>query len=95
MTEHPDCDLAWFRGLAADEVRNLEQTETPALMERRIYRWHCGCNQARMMEILGPAMKQDPEALFAGDPKIEIRCPRCGARHAITREALEAYVVKG
>jgi molecular chaperone Hsp33 len=94
VTEHPDCDLAWFRSLTADKVRTLEETETLALMERRIYRWHCGCNQARMMEVLAPTMKHDPEALFGGDAKIEIRCPRCGARHAITREALEAFVAK-
>ncbi len=92
LTEHPDCDLAWFRALTPAQVRNLDQTETLALMERRIYRWHCGCNQARMMEVLAPVMKQDPEGLFGSDPKIEIRCPRCGARHAITREALEAFV---
>jgi molecular chaperone Hsp33 len=94
LTEHPDCDLAWFRGLTDEQVRSLDKTETLALMERRIYRWHCGCNQQRMMEVLAPSMKQDPEALFAGDPKIEIRCPRCGARHSITREALEAFVTQ-
>jgi molecular chaperone Hsp33 len=92
LTEHPDCDLDWFHNLSAAQVKSLDQSETLALMERRIYRWHCGCNQERMMEVLAPTMKQDPEALFAGDPKIEIRCPRCGARHAITREALEAFV---
>lgn len=94
LTEHPDCDLAWFRGLTADDVKTLDKKETLALLERRIYRWHCGCNQERMMEVLAPTMKQDPEGLFAGDPKIEIRCPRCGARHAITREALEAFVAR-
>ena len=94
LTEHPDCDLAWFEGLTAEQVRNLEQEETLTLMERRIYRWHCGCNHERMMEVLAPTMKLDPEGLFAGDPKIEIRCPRCGARHAITREALEAFVAQ-
>lgn len=92
ITEHPDCDLAWFKGLTPEKVQSLDQEETLALMERRIYRWHCGCNQERMMEVLAPTMRQDPEALFAGDPKIEIRCPRCGARHAITRESLEAFV---
>lgn len=92
LTEHPDCDLAWFQGLTVEQVRKLDETETLALLERRIYRWHCGCNQERMMEVLAPTMKEDPEGLFAGDPKIEIRCPRCGARHAITREALEAFI---
>lgn len=92
VTEHPDCDLAWMRGLTADGVRTLDTSETLALLERRVYRWHCGCNQARMMEVLQPTMRQDPDALFGGDPKLEIRCPRCGARHVITREALEAFM---
>ncbi|MBS0633410.1 MAG: Hsp33 family molecular chaperone HslO [Verrucomicrobia bacterium] len=92
VTEHPDCDLAWLRGLTADEVRKLAETETLSLLERRVYRWHCGCNQQRMMEVLAPAMRQSPDELFGGDEKLEIRCPRCGARHAITREAMEAFV---
>src|SRR3954466_6159809 len=95
VTEQPDCDLKWFQGLTPEQVRKLDETETLALMERRIYRWHCGCNQERMMEVLAPTMKQDPEALFGDDPKLEIRCPRCGARHTITRESLEAFVAKG
>jgi molecular chaperone Hsp33 len=94
VTEHPDCDLAWFRGLTADQVRGLAQHETLSLLERRIYRWHCGCNQQRIMEVLAPSMKTDPEGLFGAEEKIEIRCPRCGARHRITREGLEAFVIR-
>lgn len=94
VMEHPDCDLAWFRGLTVETVRGLGRTETVAPLERRIYRWHCGCNQARIMEVLAPSMKTDPDALFGSEPKLEIRCPRCAARHAITREALEAFVAR-
>jgi molecular chaperone Hsp33 len=94
VTEHPDCDLPWFRGLTPEQVRDLDRTQTLALLERRVYRWHCGCNQDRMMEVLTPTMKHDPESLFGDDPKVEIRCPRCGARHTITREALEAFVAR-
>ena len=65
VSEHPDCDAAWFRALTPEAVRTLDQTETLALMERRIYRWHCGCNQQRMMEVLAPAMKQRLEGLTA------------------------------
>lgn len=93
VTEHPDCDMTWFNALTAESAKAIDQGNTLSLLERRIYRWHCGCNQARMMEVLGPAMTTDPEGLFGGDQKIEIRCPRCGARHAITREAMEAYLV--
>ena len=94
VTEHPDCDDGWFHRLTVDAVKTLDATETLALMERRVYRWHCGCNQERMMEVLAPTMKQDPAALFGDGEKLEIRCPRCSARYAITREALEAYVEK-
>ncbi len=91
ITEHPDCDLEWLRGLTAEDVAKLDETETLTLMETRVERWHCGCNQERMLQVLLPSMKQDPDGLFAGDPKIEIRCPRCAARHVVTREAMEAY----
>lgn len=94
VIEHPDCDLSWFAGLTVDEVRSFEKVETLALLERRIHRWHCGCNQERMMEVLMPSMKHDPESLFGDEPKLEIRCPRCVARHTITREALEAFIVR-
>lgn len=92
VSEHPDCDTAWFDGLNVEKAAKLDETETLALMERRIYRWHCGCNQQRMMEVLAPAMKEDADGLFGPDEKLEIRCPRCAARHAITREAMEAFV---
>lgn len=92
LSEHPDCDAKWFAELTSEKTAALDQTETLALMERRIYRWHCGCNQQRMMEVLAPAMKEDADDLFGSEEKIEIRCPRCAARHAITREAMEAFV---
>jgi len=92
LTEHPDCDLAWLRAQTLEQVRTIDRTETVALLETRVYRWHCGCNQARMMEVLAPSMRDNPDELFGGGEKIEIRCPRCGARHAITREAMEAFV---
>jgi len=94
ITEHPDCDLAWLRGLTAEAVAKLAETETLTLLEKRVTRWHCGCNQERILQVLLPAMRQDPAALFGEDPKIEIRCPRCAARHVVTREALEAYATE-
>lgn len=92
VCEHPDCDQPWFTALDAQAVAKLDEAETVAPMETRVYRWHCGCNQDRMLEVLGPVMRQDPEGLFETAPVITIQCPRCAARHTITREALEAYV---
>lgn len=91
VEEHPDCDKAWFGALTTDAMSEIDKHETLALLEKRIYRWHCGCNQKRMMEVLLPVWKRDAEELFGGEQAIEMRCPRCGARHIITREAMEAF----
>jgi len=92
LSEHPDCDMDWFDAVSTADIVGIHEREETNLMERRIQRWHCGCNQSRMLQVLSPAFQADADGLFADDPKIEIRCPRCGARYAITREAMEAYV---
>jgi len=95
VAAHPDYDEAWFEALTVEQVKAFDTAEELGLLEKRIHRWHCGCNQARMLQVLAPVFKQDAEGLFGEDEKIEIRCPRCAARYAITREALEAFVAKG
>ena len=95
VTAHPDYDEAWFEALTVEQVKAFDTTEELGLLEKRIYRWHCGCNQARMLQVLAPVFKQDAEGLFGADEEIEIRCPRCAARHAITRETMEAFVAEG
>jgi molecular chaperone Hsp33 len=92
VSAQPQCDLAWLEDLDAPAIMALDEAEQLSLLERRYYRWECGCTQARMMEVLASVMKSDPEGLFGEDPVVRISCPRCGARHKITREALEAYV---
>ncbi len=92
VSEHPDCDTAWVAALTATQVATLATTEILTSIETRQYRWHCGCDQQRMLKVLAPLMRQDPEDLFQGEEVIEIRCPRCAARHHITRESLEAHI---
>jgi len=92
VAAHPDYDEAWFEALTTEQVAELDKKEPLGELEKRVYRWHCGCNQTRMLEVLAPVFRQDADALFAGDEKVEIRCPRCAARHTVTREALEAFV---
>lgn len=92
VSAQPQCDLAWLEQLDDAAIRVLDQTEQLSLLEVRRYRWECGCNQERMLGVLAPIMRSDPEGLFGPDPLIRMSCPRCGARYVITREALEAYV---
>ncbi len=92
VSAQPGCDLAWLHGLNDESIRTLDDTETLSLLEQRAYRWGCGCSQERMFSILGPIMRTDPAGLFGEEDLIRVSCPRCGALHMITREALEAYV---
>jgi molecular chaperone Hsp33 len=43
------------------------------------------------LQILASAMGRDPEALFGDEASVRMSCPRCGTRHVVTREGLEAY----
>jgi molecular chaperone Hsp33 len=92
VSAQPQCDLAWLEGLDDAAILTLDHTEELSLLETRRYRWECGCNQARMFAVLAQLMRQDPEALFGEEASLRISCPRCGARHTITRESLEAFI---
>ena len=94
ISAQPGCDVEWLASLEAATVRDLAQTEALGALEMRPYRWECGCTHERMLAVLTPLMRDDPDALFLGEPSLRMSCPRCGARHTITREALEAYVVR-
>lgn len=92
LLSHPDCDEAWLRSVGLEEVRGLSRTQTVARIERRLYRWHCGCKQSRILNALAPAARADLAGLFGDSELIHVQCPRCAASHAITREAMEAWL---
>lgn len=92
LIAHPDCDLPWLQSVTQDAVLNLAQTETLTLIERRAYRWHCGCTQEKILGVIAPAYRSDSAGLFGQDELIRVQCPRCAATHTLTREAMEAYI---
>ncbi|MBK1877393.1 Hsp33 family molecular chaperone HslO [Pelagicoccus mobilis] len=89
---HPDYDENWFDSLTIDDVRTIEETEEVVDLETRFVRWHCGCNQQRILGALAAPFHNDPEGLFMGEELIEVNCPRCAGKHRISREMMEAYV---
>lgn len=89
---HPDCDMPWFEALTAEGVANLGATETVVPMERRLFRWQCGCNERRILEVLAPLMREDPDGLFDGAEEVHVNCPRCATRYTIARSVLKAFV---
>lgn len=92
IAAQPDCDLEWLAGLDTEAVKRLDKEVELALLEKRHYRFECGCNHQRMVEMLAPVMSSQPDELFADEETVRVKCPRCGMTHAITREAMEAYL---
>lgn len=94
LQSHPDCDEAWLQRVGLEDVRKLAETETLARIERRAYRWHCGCEQVKILAALAPVARQGMDELFGDSELIDVQCPRCAASYAITREAMEAWLAQ-
>jgi molecular chaperone Hsp33 len=90
ISAQPDCDLDWLEALDTDKVRQLDKEVELSLLEQRHYRFECGCNQDRILAMLLPVLRKQAEELFEGEETIRVQCPRCGARHTVTRESVEA-----
>jgi molecular chaperone Hsp33 len=88
----PDCDEAWLRGVDLAGVKSMAGTETLTRIERRLYRWSCGCNQRKILAALAPVARGDLAGLFGDEETIQVQCPRCAAAYVITREAMEAHL---
>jgi molecular chaperone Hsp33 len=91
IAAQPDCDLEWLRGLTTEGIQALDQSIELSLLERRQFNFSCGCNQGRMLDFIAPVFRREADGLFGGDTSLTVTCPRCGARHILTREALEAW----
>jgi len=92
VSAHPDYDEVWFRQLEAEAVERMEELEDARRLEKRVIRWHCGCDQLKILRTLEPVWQRDPEGLFLEEEMIEVNCPRCAGRYRITREMMEAFV---
>ena len=89
VSAHPDYDEGWFTHIDLKTIQGLEQNETLNLLETRKYFWLCGCSKAKILEMLAPMMKKQPEAIFGEDETATVNCPRCGAQYPIEKRELE------
>lgn len=92
ISAQPDCDLAWLENLTLDDIHRLDQTEELSLLEKRYYQFSCGCSQEKILTMLARSAQESMADLFGEDEVIRVTCPRCAARHMITRESMEAYL---
>lgn len=87
LAAQPDCDEEWLAGLDADAVLRIGETEGTNLLETRRFRFHCGCDLAKILPVLG-SWRDRPDELFEGADLITVQCPRCAARYEVTRDMI-------
>jgi len=90
LVAQPDCDTDWLETVGTEEIRALVADESRPPMERRIYRFFCGCSPQRVAAAVEPALRHDLDGIFGGDTHITVTCPRCGTRHELARELFGA-----
>jgi molecular chaperone Hsp33 len=90
----PGCDVPWLEALSVEAVLELEKTETLSLMETRHYRFQCGCSVQRILPAIESVAREDLDGLFNGEETLRITCPRCARRYFVSREQVEAFLVK-
>ena len=93
MVAQPDIDMEWFSGLTAESMKTLEEDEEIRLLERRRYRFACGCNLATILNVLVNALGRDTKEILAGQEFMEVRCPRCGGTFRVDESLLDTFLV--
>jgi molecular chaperone Hsp33 len=86
LTVFPDGDREWVRAAGAPEIFEREGTEDLKLIGEKEIVFRCGCDRDRIASILATLYRDAEEDLFQGDGEVEAECPRCGAKHVISRE---------
>lgn len=91
VTAQPDCDMPWFLTLDDEKIRLLDQEEELSLLERRFFRFDCGCDVARIIPVIASLPAGSREEIFQETGRAVVNCPRCGAHYEITRKDLETF----
>ena len=84
LAAQPGYDEEWFSTVDTAAISRIEQTEEVKILEKRRFRWHCGCSLDRILPVLG-AWREQPDELFQGQDEITIQCPRCAAKFSVPR----------
>jgi molecular chaperone Hsp33 len=80
----PRAEKNCLKNMALNEAQELAKQPLEPI-EDRTYRFQCGCNKKKIMQILRSMFQKKPEDLFQGDKEVETQCPRCGRNWLINR----------
>ncbi|NNC88850.1 MAG: disulfide bond chaperone [Akkermansiaceae bacterium] len=87
LAAQPDFDPEWLESLDEGQVAEIDRQEEIKLLEKRRFKWHCGCTLERILPALG-MWREKPDELFQGEDHIILQCPRCAAKFEVTRDMI-------
>lgn len=77
-------------GIAATEVGGDDGTDSEfKVMRRHEFAFRCDCSPEKLAPYFRTIGAAEIDELFGEDESLQITCPRCGRRFALTREDLE------
>lgn len=85
----PGADSQWVRDVTREEIGET-LARSPEVLDTHEVHLHCGCTGEKIATALATFWRDDPEALFQGEPGVETLCPRCGVHWWIERALYEA-----
>ncbi len=86
----PDVEAPWFCSVGASEAFALEKGIDSKLVSEQTVGFRCGCDIDCIARVVAEVYRENPGELFRGESSIEAECPRCGAKHTVTRERFQA-----
>lgn len=87
LAAQPGCDMEWFDVLGEHDILSIDRAEETSVLETRRFRFHCGCDLAKILPILG-SWREHPDDLFLDADEVTVQCPRCAANYRVTRGML-------
>ena len=85
----PETDPEWLQGLPRETAIGIAG-DGLRLLDEQVYRFQCGCSLEKILETVRGMFAKNPEELFAGEPGVEVFCPRCARRWWVDREDFHA-----
>lgn len=81
----PMVDQGWLEALDDEAVAALFEGDNLEKIEKRTYRFHCGCDAQRIAAVMRSLFSANLDELFQGDDEVEAQCPRCGRHWTLAR----------
>ena len=85
----PASDEDWIRGADLEAVAKASELEKSP-MRACEFAFACDCSPAKLMPFFQSLSEEALQELYGDDDELDISCPRCGKRFAVSRDDLRA-----